>query len=157
MKAYKGIEIYKVVQNAKLHELVIVSVILLPMIIGGWVAVFNSVVSVELLGKAAHDKYRVVIICGLILVYLIGLIWAKRGQLKEQDIEELEENFENAKELLKSRLENRKKKLASYDSIEYYSNSKLTAATIEELLTKYPLDFTRISIKGGLPGVKLRG
>ena len=129
-----------IIRNASKADLIIVSLFLLPILLGSWSYLLNNL---DFLNQ--HAGYKIAIICIVLAVYVVGLIVMKYWDPPEEKLKRARYHIEN---ILKRRVR---------ASFEYLGNQEptYTPEFLKKLLQKYPAVFWPVRIKNHGPGIKL--
>lgn len=129
-----------IIRDASKADLIIVSLFLLPILLGSWSYLLNSL---DFLNQ--HDVSKFAIICIVLFVYFVGLIVMKCWDPPDEKLKRARYYIEN---ILKKRVR---------ASFEYLSNQELTYTPdfLKKLILKYPRVFRDCPIKNHGPGITL--
>lgn len=139
MKIEDAKSIVRLVKESKAHDLVIVSLIILPIIFGSWNFLINKLFSP---GKEANIWINMI----LIFLYITGLILMKIIDSKDA-------KDERAKDLIVNHLS--KFKQRSYQFISEKYGKEFTEEYLDSLIKKYPNELQHQGIKGKGKGVAI--
>lgn len=132
------------IRDATWTELIIVSLFLLPIPLGAWSIVMNSI--------DAFDEYsfgKFICLSSLFFAYIVGVILIKRIDTKE-------EKLKRARYHIETRLKKREGRRASFVAVRNEVNKSYSDSFIEELIEKNPEIFSKCTIaKGKKTGITL--
>jgi len=133
------------VRDASKADLVIVSLFLLPILLGSWCLLLNGL---SLLDE--HDAWKFWIVFFVFLVYVAGLFLMKYWDPREEKLRRAQHHVEN-------RLKQRAKNRASFDAIRSEVNEAYDDKFLYELIDKNGELFRRCTMKlgAGKPGIML--
>ena len=127
--------IVDMIRDADKKELLVVSLFILPLLLGAWSIFFNSLTFLD-----QHNKFKFFIICVLAGIYIVGLIYMKFSDT-------IEDKRKRAMLHIETRLKKRPGHRASYDAIRKEVNSEYEDKFIEELIDLNPEIFGRCEIR----------
>jgi len=125
------------IRDAGNKELVIVSLFLLPILLGAWSIFLNSLGFLD-----QHDGWKFLILCFILALYVGGLIYMKTVDTKEDKLRRARHHVETR---LKKRCGNR----ASFDAIRDEVNETYSDDFLKELIEVNPEIFGTCTIKKG--------
>ncbi|MCX5636751.1 MAG: hypothetical protein NTX52_03530 [Planctomycetota bacterium] len=132
------------IRDADNKELIIVSLPLLPLLLGAWSVFLNSLDFLD-----QHDGWKLIIICILLCLYVGGLIYMKKGETKK-------ERLKRARYHVETRLRKRGGHRASFEAIRNEVDETYSDNFLKELIDVNPEIFgTCIIKKGHKPGITL--
>ena len=132
------------IRDADNKELVIVSLVTLPLLLGAW-SVFLS--NLHFLDQ--HDGLKTIIIGILFVLYVGGLIYMKKKDPQK-------EKLKRARYHVETRLRKRRGHRASFEAIRNEVNEAYSDKDLNELIELNPEIFGKCTIKkGSKPGVTL--
>jgi len=135
------------IRDASKGDLIVVSLFLLPILLGSWSIFLNSIGYID-----QHVDWKFGVLIVIAIVYVGGVIWWKWSDSKD-------DKLRRARLHVKNRLEHRGGNRASYMAIREEVNEGYTNEFLEELIDRYPETFYTVQIKrsGGqrLPGITL--
>jgi len=132
------------IRDAGNKELIIVSLFLLPLLLGAWSFFINSLDFLD-----QYNGWKLIIICILLCLYVGGLIY-----MKSQDTRK--EKLRRARYHVETRLKKRGGHRASFEAIRNEVNETYTDDFLKELIEKNPEVFGTVTIKKGRkPGITL--
>jgi len=144
MKIKEVRSIVDMIRDANKKELIIVSLFLLPIMLGAWSFFLNSIGFLE-----QHNGFKLVIICVLLILYISGLIYMKRQDTRNEKLRRARYHVEN-------RLKKRGGHRASFEAIRNEVNETYDDDFLKELIEKNPEIFGTVTIKkGNKPGITL--
>jgi len=133
-----------IIRDSDSKELVIVSLFLLPVVLGAWSIFLNSVDFLD-----QHDGWKLIIICSLLALYVGGLIYMKK-------IDTQKERLKRARYHVETRLSKRGGHRASFEGIRNEVNETYSDDFLKELIEVNPEIFGTCTIKKGhKPGITL--
>jgi len=136
--------IVDMIRDANKKELIIISLPLLPLLLGGWSVFLNSLHFLD-----QHDGLKFIIICFLLVIYVGGIIYMKRADTKK-------ERLKRARYHIETRLRKRGGHRASFEAIRNEVNETYSDEDINELIESNPDIFGKCTIKkGNKPGITL--
>ena len=129
-----------IIREASKADLIIVSLFLLPILLGSWSAFFDSFDFFK-----QHSGYKLAAISLLLVVYVMGLIIMKYRDSPEEKLKRARYHIEN---ILKKRVR---------ASFEYLSNQEPTYTPdfLKKIILKYPRVFHDCPIRNHGPGITL--
>ncbi len=125
------------IRDANRKDLVIVSLFLLPLLLGAWSILLNSLDYLD-----EHDGWKLLIIGLLLASYVLGLINMKRTDTQE-------DRLRRAMRHVETRLRKRGGHRASFDAIRNEVNEDYTNAFLKQLIDLNPELFGTCTIKKG--------
>ena len=134
------------IRDASKADLIIVSLLLLPLLLGAWSLLLNSVAVLD-----QHREWKGVIIAALFVAYVVGLVVMKWW-------DPAEERLKRARRHVQNRLRQRPGRRASFDAIRSEVNPSYTDEFLERLIELNPELFRRCTLKlstGEKPGIAL--
>jgi len=141
MKTDEARSLIAIMREASTSDLILVSVVILPILLGAWAVVLETI----------FPEYPTVKSGGIIvaaLVYLAGVIVMKLG-------EKHDDGLLKARGYLRSRLLQRKNRTASFESVVTNSHGLLTDELIERMIKEFPEVFVSCTVKPSRKGVKM--
>jgi hypothetical protein len=135
-----------VIRDASRADLIIVSLFLLPILLGSWSIFLNSIGYFD-----QHDDWKFVVLIGIASIYVLGLTIMKWWDPPD-------EKLKRARLHVKNRLQQRKGNRASYRAIREEVNEGYTDDFLKKLIDKNPETFRTVQVKRGgqnLPGITL--
>lgn len=139
MKAEDAKSIVDLIRNSTFGELFITSLIILPIYLGAWVVVLKQVEE-ELWGQGVS------ILAILIIIYVFALVVMRFYQSKDDKIL-------NASRRIRAYILSRGWTRMSFERIIHNIDRSFTVAFLEEVITTFPEDFRKGTIKGNRPGM----
>jgi len=133
-----------IVRDSSKADLIIVSLCLLPILLGSWTILLNNF---KFLNK--HDGWKLITIIVVTIIYVIGLILIKWCDTHD-------EMLKRAVLHVRHKLERRKR--ASFVAIREEVNENYDDEFLKELIEKHPTIFRSVKVKrkgGFLPGITL--
>jgi hypothetical protein len=129
-----------IIRDASKKDLIIVSLFLLPILLGSWSYLLNSL---DFLNQ--HDVCKLALIGFILAVYVVGLVVMKRWDPEEEKLKRARYHIEN---ILKKRVR---------ASFEYLGKEvpTYTPDFLKKLILKYPTVFRDCPIKRHGPGITL--
>lgn len=134
------------VREASKADLTILSLFLLPVLLGAWSVFLNTLHFLD-----HHDGYRIILIGLLLAIYVVGLMIMRCWDPRE-------EKLKRARYHVQHRLEQRPGHRASFDAIKDEVSETYTDEFIRELIDKSPGTFRTCMINrtdGSRPGITL--
>ena len=132
------------IRDAGKKELVIVSLFLLPLLLGAWSIFLNSLSFLD-----QHDGWKLLIICFLLALYVGGLIYMKTADTQQ-------DKLKRARYHIETRLKKRGGHRASFDAIRNEVNETYSDEFLKKLIDVNPEIFGTSPIKkGDKPGITL--
>lgn len=125
------------IRDADKKELIIVSLFLLPLLLGAWSVFLNSL---DFLGQ--HDVWKCMIICVLLILYVGGIIYMKKADTEE-------DKLKRARYHVETRLKKRGGHRASFDAIRNEINETYSNDFLKKLIDLNPEIFGTCTIKKG--------
>lgn len=138
--------IVDLIRDASRADLIIISLILLPILLGSWSIFLNDVGYFD-----KHNEWKLGIMTVVIIIYVLALIVMKCWDPHD-------EKLKRACLHVKHRLERRKGNRASFEAIREEVNQEYSNAFLEELIDNNPETFRTVRVKRGgeyLPGITL--
>lgn len=139
MKVDESKSLIMIIKEAKIHELVIVTLVVLPIILGCWNFLITKLFS-------PTKEVNIYINIALIVIYIIGIIVMKTAETKNA-------KDNRAKILITNHLLSFKQR--SYQFIREKFGSEFTDDYLDYLIKKYPNEFRQQAIKGKGKGIAL--
>ena len=144
MKIKELRSVIDMIRDASKADLIIVSLFLLPILLGSWSIFLNSINYLD-----NNNGWKFFIICLLFITYLIGLIQMKRSDTREKKLKRAIYHIE-------TRLKKRGGHRASFDAIRNEVNETYTDDFLKELIDKNPEVFGTVTLKKEhKPGITL--
>jgi Tfp pilus assembly protein PilO len=132
------------IKDAETKELVIVSLFLLPILLGAWSIFLNSLDFLD-----QYDGWKLLIICFLLSIYVVGLIYMKK-------VDTQEDKLKGARYHIETRLQKRGGHRASFDAIRKEVKESYSDDFLRKLIDVNPEIFGTCTIKkGNKPGITL--
>ena len=134
------------VRDASSADLVIISLFLLPVLLGAWSLLLNTLHFLD-----THDGSKVLIVGIVLAIYVAGLVIMKLWDPRAEKLKRARAHVEN-------RLKRRRGHRASFDAIRNEVDSRYDNEFIRELIDKNPGIFQTCTIKrtdGPLAGITL--
>ena len=132
------------IRDASSKELIIISLFLLPILLGAWSIFLNSLAYLD-----QHEGWKFLLICFLLSLYIGGLIYMKKADTKE-------DKLKRARYHVETRLKKRGGHRASFDAIREEVNESYSDDFLKELIDVNPEIFGTCTIKKGKkPGITL--
>ncbi len=132
------------IRDADKKELIIVSLFLLPLLLGAWSVFLNSLDFFD-----QHDGWKCMIICILLILYVGGIIYMKKADTEE-------DKLKRARYHVETRLKKRGGHRASFDAIRNEVNEIYSDDFLKKLIDLNPEIFGTCTIKKGKnPGITL--
>ncbi len=136
--------IVDMIRDADNKELVVVSLFLLPLLLGAWSIFLNNL---DFLHQ--RDGWKFLIICFLLISYVLGLIYMKWGDTQK-------DKLKRARYHVETRLKKRGGNRASFDAIRNEVNESYSDDFLKQLIDLNPEIFGTCTIeKGDKPGITL--
>jgi hypothetical protein len=131
------------IRDADNKELVVVSLFLLPILLGGWSFFLNNLAFLN-----QYNGLKLLVICFLLILYAGGLFYMKRDTI--------EDKLKRARFHIENRLKKRGGHRASFDAIRNEVNETYTDDFLKNLIDMNPEIFGSCTIKkGNKPGITL--
>lgn len=127
--------IINMIRDACNKELIIVSLFLLPILLGAWSIFLNSFSFLD-----RYDGWKFLFVCILLLLYVLGII-----RMKFTDTPE--DKLRRARKHVETRLKKRRGHRASFDAIRNEVNTTYTDEFLEKLINMNPEIFGKCKIK----------
>jgi len=144
MKTKEVRSMVDMIRDAGNKELAIVSLFLLPLLLGAWSVFLNSLGFLE-----QHDGWKLLVICFLLASYIVGLIYMKMADTQE-------DKLKRARYHVETRLKKRGGNRASFDAIRNEVNETYSDEFLRKLIDVNPEVFGTCTIKkGNKPGITL--
>ena len=132
------------IRDADKKELIIVSLFLIPLLLGAWSVFLNSLGFLD-----QHDGWKCMIICILLILYVGGIIYMKKADTEE-------DKLKRARYHVETRLKKRGGHRASFDAIRNEVNEIYSDDFLKKLIDLNPEIFGTCTIKKGKkPGITL--
>ncbi|MBN1845598.1 MAG: hypothetical protein JW810_07935 [Sedimentisphaerales bacterium] len=136
--------IVDMIRDAGNKDLIIISLFILPLLLGAWSIFLNSLGFLD-----KHDVWKLWPICLVFVLYVVGLICMKCFNTKE-------DKLRRARYHIETRLRKRGGHRASYDAIRNEVNKTYSDDFLNKLIEDNPEIFSRCTIKkGNKPGITL--
>ena len=135
-----------IIRDASKADLIIVSLFLLPILLGAWSIFLNSIGYFD-----QHDGWKITVLIVILGIYVIGLISTKWWDPPD-------EKLKRARLHVQNRLEQRKGNRASFIAIREEVNEKYTDDFLIQLIDKNPATFRTVQVKRRgqrMPGITL--
>ena len=135
-----------VIRDASEADLIIVSLFLLPILLGSWSIFLNSIGYLD-----QHDGWKFIVLIVISSIYVLGLIIMKWWDPPN-------EKLKRARLHVKNRLEQRKGHRASYIAIREEVNEEYTDDFLKKLIDNNPATFRTVQVKRSgqnMPGITL--
>jgi len=129
--------IVDMIRDARSKELIIISLFLLPILLGAWSIFLNSLDFLK-----QYGGLKCIIILILFILYVGGLIYMKKADTEE-------DKLKRARYHVETRLKKRGGNRASFDAIRDEVNEKYTDQFLNKLIDKNPEIFGKCKIKKG--------
>lgn len=127
--------IVDMIRDADRKELIVVSLFILPLLLGAWSVFLNSI---DFLGP--HDGWKCMIICVLSILYVGGIIYMKKADTEEGKLK-------RARYHIETRLKKRGGQRASFDAIRNEVNESYSDDFLNKLIDLNPEIFGTCTIK----------
>jgi len=127
--------IVDMIRDAELEELIIVSLFLLPILLGAWSVLLNSLDFLD-----QHSGFKLLIIFIILCLYVGGLVYMKKTDNEK-------ERLKRARYHVETRLKKRGGNRASFDAIRNEVNEDYTDDFLKELIEMNPEVFGTCKIK----------
>jgi len=127
--------IVDMIRDAELEELIIVSLFLLPILLGAWSVLLNSLDFLD-----QHSGFKLLIIFIILCLYVGGLVYMKKTDNEK-------ERLKRARYHVETRLKKRGGNRASFDAIRNEVNEDYTDDFLKELIEMNPEVFGTREIK----------
>jgi len=127
--------IVDMIRDAELEELIIVSLFLLPILLGAWSVLLNSLDFLD-----QHSGFKLLIIFIILCLYVGGLVYMKKTDNEK-------ERLKRARYHVETRLKKRGGNRASFDAIRNEVNEDYTDDFLKELIEMNPEVFGTRKIK----------
>ena len=124
-----------IIRDASKADLVIVSLFLLPILLGTWSIFLNSISFLD-----QHDGWKSTVLIVISVIYVIGLISMKWWDPPD-------EQLKRARLHVKNRLEKRGGRRASFMAIREEVNEEYTDNLLKQLIEKNPETFCTVKVK----------
>lgn len=134
------------VREASKADLTIVSLFLLPLLLGAWSVLLNNVAVLD-----RHHEWKDALIASIFIVYVLGLVIMKWWDPPE-------DRLRRARRHVQNRLRQRREHRASFDAIRSDVNPSYTDDFLRLLVERNPDLFRLCTVKrstGGKPGIAL--
>ncbi|OHB58447.1 MAG: hypothetical protein A2173_08930 [Planctomycetes bacterium RBG_13_44_8b] len=132
------------IRDADSKELIIVSLFLLPLLLGAWLGFLNSLDFLD-----QHDGLKFMIVFILLILYVGGLIYMKIADTQK-------DKLKRARYHVETRLKKRGGHRASFDAIRNEVNETYSDDFLKKLIELNPEIFGTCTIKKGKkPGITL--
>jgi hypothetical protein len=138
--------IVDIIRDAETKELVIVSLFLLPILLGAWSVFLNSLTFLD-----QHEGWKFLVLCLLLFIYIGGLIYMKLTDTMKDKLKRARFHVETS---LKKRGGNR----ASFDAIRNEVDESYSDEFLKKLIDINPEVFGRCQVirdDGNRPGITL--
>lgn len=138
--------IVEIIRDAETKELVIISLFLLPILLGAWSVLMNNLAFLN-----QYGGLKLLILCLLLLLYVGGLVYMKFTDT-------LDDKLGRARFHVETRLKKRGGHRASFDAIRDEVDETYTDEFLKKLIDINPEIFGRCKIKrsdGNRPGITL--
>ena len=135
-----------IIRDASKADLIIVSLFLLPILLGIWSIFLNRISYLD-----QHDSWKFAVLIAISSIYVLGLIIMKWCDPDD-------EKLKRARLHIKNRLEQRRGKRASFMAIREEVNEEYTDDFLKKLIDKNPATFRTVQVKRSgqkLPGITL--
>lgn len=135
-----------IIRDASKADLIIVSLFLLPILLGIWSIFLNSISYLD-----QHDGWKSTVLIVISGIYVLGLISMKWWDPSD-------EKLKRARLHVKNRLEQRKRNRASFLAIREEVNEEYTDDFLKQLIDKNPSIFRTVQVKRSgqkMPGITL--
>lgn len=126
-----------IIRDASRADLIIVSLFLLPILLGIWSIFLNNISCLD-----QHDGWKFTVLIVISGIYVLGLIIMKW-------CDPFDEKLKRARLHVKHRLEQRKGNRASFVAIREEVNGKYDDDFLKELIDKNPTTFRTVQVKRG--------
>jgi len=127
--------IVDMIRDAEKEELIIVSLFLLPILLGAWSVLLNSLDFLD-----QHSGFKLLIIFIILCLYVGGLVYMKKTDNEK-------ERLKRARYHVETRLKKRGGNRASFDAIRNEVNEDYTDDFLKELIEMNPEVFGTCKIK----------
>ena len=146
MKIKEVRDVIDIIRESSIADLIIVSLFLLPILLGIWSIFLNSISYLE-----QHDFWRLIVLIVIFIIYVPGTILMKCWDPPD-------EKLKRARLHVKNRLEQRGGNRASFVAIREEVNEEYTDDFLEKLIDKNPTTFRTVQVKRigqYMPGITL--
>jgi len=130
--------IIRLLREASIFDLFLVSFLLLPFILERWVAILE--------GFKATPETKTLWILGVVLAYVIGVIFMFIGTSRVR-------RRQNARDRVLKYLEGKKQTRASFDRIRRSVDQGFTDGFLHSVIAEFPNDLRRSRLKGAKKGI----
>ena len=141
MKLDEAKTILETVRKTSLFDLTLLSVIILPLLLGVWLNLLNNIIPVTL-------NQKIYFTLAIIVVYILGLTLMKIGVTKE-----------SKKKIAGTRIRNyligRNRQSMSFNRIREVIDKDYSDEYLKSVIDQFPKEFRFARIKGGKPGISL--
>jgi len=134
-------DIIDIIRDTTVSEILIVSLFLLPILLGIWAFFLNSLIALNNL-----NTIKLLIITIIFIVYIIGIIWIKKADTEK-------EKLRRARFHILNRISKRTPKIGSFEFIRKEINQDYSDEFLNTLIDNYPETFQKQGIKGGKLGL----
>lgn len=134
------------IREASKADLIIVSLLLLPLVLGAWSFLLNNVAFLD-----QHREWKAAFIAAVFVAYVVGLVVMKSW-------DPLEERLRRARRHVQNRLRQRPQHRASFDAIRGEVNPSYSDEFLRTLVERNPDSFRLCELKlstGTKPGIAL--
>lgn len=127
--------IVDIIRDAETKELSIVSLFLLPILLGAWSVFLNSITFLD-----QNEGYKFLILCVLLFIYFGGLVYMKLTDT-------MKDKLKRARLHVETRLKKRGGNRASFDAIRNEVDENYSDEFLRKLIDINPEVFSRCQIK----------
>ena len=135
-----------IIRDSSISDLIIVSLFLLPILLGSWSIILISNSYLE-----QYDFWRLIVLIVISIIYIFGIIIMKCWDPPDEKIK-------RARLHVKNRLEQRRGNRASFMAIREEVNDEYTDDFLKKLIDKNPTTFRTVQVKRNkqyMPGITL--
>jgi hypothetical protein len=136
-----------IVRDASKVDLIIVSVFLLPFLLGIWSTALNAIHYLD-----EHEDWRFICLMVVSILYCVGLVIMKTWDPRDEQLKRAGLHIAN---FLKH---HEKWRWRSFEAIREHVNEKYNDDFLNEMIEKNPARFRRVKVKRhgqGVPGIGL--
>gem|GEM_PF-3826400 len=138
--------IVDIIRDAETKELGIVSLFLLPILLGAWSFFLNSLTFLD-----PYEGWKFLLLCFLLFIYIGGLVYMKLTDT-------MKDKLKRARLHVETRLKKRGGNRASFDAIRSEVDENYSDEFLKKLIDINPEVFGRCQVKrsdGNRPGITL--
>ena len=136
MKTIEVKSIIDIIRDSETKELVIVSLLVLPILLGAWSVFLNSIEFLD-----GYEKWKFLAVCVLLIVYIGGLFYMKLTDTSK-------DKLKRARIHVETRLKKRGGHRASFDAIRDEVNENYSNKFLEKMIEMNPEIFDRCKVEG---------